>query len=265
MLATVVVVVGVVEASGGLAVAEYRIDDLARAAGTTVRNVRVYQDRGLLPPPRKEGRAGIYGEPHLGRLRLIGQLLERGYTFAHIGEFLEAWQRGRNLTDLLGLEEVLTTPWSDELADYVSAEALAELFGADQLTPENLAVAVAQELVLPDGDRFRVPSPRLLHAGSELVRAGIPLAVVLGLSASLATDMQASARRLVGAVADHVVLPATASVDASLAEIGALIYRLKPLAQLAVDAHLAKAMEEQVRATVQDHMRIAADDPAAAS
>ena len=29
--------------------AEYRIDDLARAAGTTVRNVRAYQDRGLLP------------------------------------------------------------------------------------------------------------------------------------------------------------------------------------------------------------------------
>jgi DNA-binding transcriptional MerR regulator len=85
-------------------VAEYRIDDLARAAGTTVRNVRVYQDRGLLPPPRREGRTGIYGEAHLARLRLIGQLLERGYTFAHIGEFLEAWQRGRNLTDLLGLE-----------------------------------------------------------------------------------------------------------------------------------------------------------------
>ena len=31
--------------------AEYRIDDLARAAGTTARNVRAYQERGLLPPP----------------------------------------------------------------------------------------------------------------------------------------------------------------------------------------------------------------------
>src|SRR5204863_6803631 len=71
----------------GRAVAEYRIDDLARAAGTTVRNVRVYQDRGLLPPPRREGRTGLYGEPHLARLRLIGQLLEKGYTFAHIAEF----------------------------------------------------------------------------------------------------------------------------------------------------------------------------------
>ena len=244
--------------------AEYRIDDLARAAGTTVRNVRVYQDRGLLPPPRRDGRTGVYGEPHLARLRLIGQLLERGYTFAHIAEFLQAWQRGRNLTDLLGLEEVLTTPWSDEVDDYVTWEQLVDLYG-EELTPENMAESLLQELVVVDGDRFRVPSPRLLHAGSEMVKAGIPLSVVLGLSEMLARDMEASAKRLVGAVADHVVVPATASTDASLAEIGALITHLKPLAQLAVDAHLARAMERQVKATVQAHLQAAADGPAAAS
>ena len=247
-----------------MGVTEYRIDDLARAAGTTVRNVRVYQDRGLLPPPRIEGRTGLYGEPHLARLRLIGQLLERGYTFAHIGEFLEAWQRGRNLTDLLGLEQVLTTPWSDEVDDYVTWDQLVELYG-EELTPENMAESLSQELMVVEGDRFRVPSPRLLHAGSEMVKAGIPLSVVLGLSAMLARDMEASAKRLVGAVADHVVVPATQSYDASLAEIGALINHLKPLAQLAVDAHLAKAMEKQVRLTVQEHMQAGADGPAAAS
>ncbi len=232
---------------------EYRIDDLARAAGTTVRNVRVYQDRGLLPPPRREGRTGVYGEPHLARLRLIGQLLDRGYTFAHIAEFLQAWQRGRNLTDLLGLEEVLTTPWSDEVDDYISAEQLVERFG--EVSQDDLQTALDQQLVVQDGDRFRVPSPRLLHAGSELVKAGIPLSVVLELSASLARDMEASAKRLVGAVADHAVLPLTKSFDASLAEVGELINRLKPLAQLAVDAHLAMAMERQVRQTVEAHMQ----------
>jgi DNA-binding transcriptional MerR regulator len=242
--------------------AEYRIDDLARAAGTTVRNVRVYQDRGLLPPPRREGRTGVYGEPHLARLRLIASLLDKGYTFAHIAEFLEAWQRGRNLTDLLGLEEVLTTPWSDEVDDYITAEQLQELFG--EVSAADLETALAQELVVLDDDRFRVPSPRLLHAGSELVQVGIPLAVVLGLSAQLARDMEASAARLVGAVADHVVVPAAQSYDASLAEIGEVINRLKPLAQLAVDAHLARAMELQVRATVQAHMQSVADGPAAA-
>src|SRR5436305_1643105 len=45
--------------------AEYRIDELAREAGTTVRNVRAYQDRGLLPPPRRSGRVGLYTDAHL--------------------------------------------------------------------------------------------------------------------------------------------------------------------------------------------------------
>jgi DNA-binding transcriptional MerR regulator len=238
-------------------VADYRIDDLAREAGTTVRNVRVYQDRGLLPPPRREGRAGIYSEVHLGRLRLIGQLLERGYTFAHIAEFFAGWQSGKNLTEVLGLEEVLTTQWTDEMADYLSAEHLVELFGVDQITPENLATAIEQELVVPDGDRYRVPSPRLLHAGAELVKAGIPLAVVLELSATLARDMDASAARLIGAVQDHVVLkhPAlTEGTDADVADLTRLIHHLKPLAQLAVDAHLARAMERRVRDAIQAHV-----------
>jgi DNA-binding transcriptional MerR regulator len=242
-------------------VAEYRIDDLARAAGTTVRNVRVYQDRGLLPPPRREGRAGLYSEAHLGRLKLIGQLLERGYTFAHIAEFFDAWQSGRNLTDLLGLEEVLSGPWSDELADYVTAEQLMTMFGDEEIDPEALAEAIAQELVVPEGDRFRVPSPRLLYAGSELVKAGIPLPIVLGLSASLARDTDASARRLIGAVREHVVLPhpaltgtAVTDPEAAMADLAALIDRLKPLAQMALDAHLARAMEKHVREAIQAHV-----------
>jgi DNA-binding transcriptional MerR regulator len=247
---------------------DYRIDDLARAAGTTVRNVRVYQDRGLLPPPRREGRTGVYSDAHLARLRLIGSLLEKGYTFAHIGEFLGAWQRGRNLTDLLGLEEVLTTPWSDEVDDYVTADDLVELFGTEQLDEVSLQRALEQELVVLDGDRFRVPSPRLLHAGSELVKAGIPLSVVLDLSDQLKSDMERSAKRLVGAVADHAVLPMTESYDTSLAEVGELINRLKPLAQLAVDAHLAFAMERTIREVVEAQMQAGAEsgaDGAAAS
>ncbi len=242
---------------------EYRIDDLARAAGTTVRNVRVYQDRGLLPAPRREGRTGIYSDAHLARLRLIGSLLEKGYTFAHIAEFLAAWQRGRNLTDLLGLEEVLTTPWSDEVDDYVTWDQLVELFG-DQMTAETTAIALEQNLVVPDGDRFRVPSPRLLHAGSELVKAGIPLTVVLGLSAQLAEDMDRTAKRLVGAVADHAVLPMTESDETSLAEVSELINRLKPLAQLAVDAHLAFAMERTIREVIQTQLESGVDPAATA-
>jgi len=61
--------------TGSTASGEYRIDDLARAAGTTTRNVRVYRDRGLLPPPLRIGRIAIYNDTHLTRLRLITSML----------------------------------------------------------------------------------------------------------------------------------------------------------------------------------------------
>src|ERR1700720_4113586 len=57
---------------------EYRIDDLARLAGTTTRNVRVYRDRGLLPPPLRVGRIALYNYTNLTRLRLITSNAHRG-------------------------------------------------------------------------------------------------------------------------------------------------------------------------------------------
>jgi DNA-binding transcriptional MerR regulator len=108
---------------------EYRIDELARLAGATVRNIRVYQDRGLLDPPRRDGRVGIYTDAHLARLRLIGQLLKRGYTFANIGELLAVWERGGDIAEILDLESAVGLPWSDEIPAYVTAARLAEMFG----------------------------------------------------------------------------------------------------------------------------------------
>ena len=73
---------------------EFTIDELAREASSTVRNVRAYQDRGLLPPPEKRGRTGIYTDVHLARLKIIGALLERGFTINNIRDLLVAWQEG---------------------------------------------------------------------------------------------------------------------------------------------------------------------------
>src|SRR6478735_4790641 len=91
---------------------EYRIDDLARAAGTTTRNVRGYQDRGLLPRPTRRGRIAIYTDSHLARLKVINNLLLRGFTIRHIGDFLHGISHGADLADVLGLREVVTEPWS---------------------------------------------------------------------------------------------------------------------------------------------------------
>src|ERR1700731_709963 len=82
--------------------AEYTIDELAREAGTTVRSLRVYHERGVLPPPQVKGRTGFYGPEHLNRVRTISRLLDRGIKLNGIKELLEAWDRGDDLRDALG-------------------------------------------------------------------------------------------------------------------------------------------------------------------
>lgn len=43
-------------------------------------------------------------------------------------------------------------------------------------------------LIEPEGEAFRVPSPRLLHVGAELVAAGIPLGAVLDIAGQIRDD-----------------------------------------------------------------------------
>lgn len=158
--------------------AEYRIDELAQAAQTTVRNVRAYQDRGLLPPPERRGRLGIYSGEHLARLQLIGQLLERGYSIASIRELFEAWAQGRDLAHVLGREQAIRGPGEPEQPGRLEFAELQAIFG-DDLDDAVIDRAQALGLLQFAGDHLAVPSPRLLAAGIELYRAGIPLPTLL--------------------------------------------------------------------------------------
>ena len=235
---------------------EYRIDELARLASTTVRNVRVYQDRGLLAPPRRDGRVGIYTDAHLARLRLIGQLLKRGYTFANIGELLTVWGRGGDLAEILDLESAVGHPWSDEMPGYVTLRQLQEMFGADVID-ENLDRAQKLGLLEPDGARFRVPSPKLLSAGLELTAAGMPLRAVLQLAERLRAHVDAAASDLAATVTGHVLsahLTGGILEGPDVAEVAAITRRLRPLAQSAVDAMLAQAMSQHVQEALGDHL-----------
>ena len=52
----------------------YKLDELAKAAGTSPRTVRYYVQRGLLPPPTFRGKDTAYSREHLVRLRAIRKL-----------------------------------------------------------------------------------------------------------------------------------------------------------------------------------------------
>jgi DNA-binding transcriptional MerR regulator len=94
-------------------VPEYRLDELASLSGLSARNIRAYRERGLLDPPRREGRSAFYDDRHLTQLRIINELLRKGFTSAHIAEFLSSMRDGQDLADVLGLQPNASAPRRD--------------------------------------------------------------------------------------------------------------------------------------------------------
>ncbi len=227
------------------------IDELARAAGVTTRSIRAYQTSGLLPHPRLSGRVGVYDDGHLARLRYIAHLQERGFSLAAIRDLLTAWEEGRSLSDVLGFEDALTAPWTDEAPGRVDAEELRQMFPDTEDEPGFVRRAVDLGLLEPEGDGWRVPSPTLLRGGAELVAAGVPLAAVLDEHALLSFDMARIAERFVALFEHHVWEPfVMAGLPAErLPEVTDALLRVRPAAAAAVKAVLGQAMEAAVAAS----------------
>ncbi|ODA70063.1 zinc-responsive transcriptional regulator [Streptomyces sp. AVP053U2] len=206
---------------------EYRMEELARLAGITVRTLRFYRERKLIPPPRREGRIAWYDDQHLARLRTITALLERGHTLNGIAELAEAFDHGRDVGELLGVD----TP-TEETPVRLTPEELADYFAGD-VTPENLAAAMDLGYLGTDGEEIVHISRRLLDVSSALVREGIPLAEVLRAGREVRAHTEAMADLFAGLILRHAPEEA--------------VRRLRPLARSVVDAELSLAMDRRLR------------------
>ncbi|UGY92502.1 MerR family transcriptional regulator [Streptomyces gobiensis] len=246
--------------------AEYRIEDLAHHSGATVRTIRAYQDRGLLPKPQRRGRANVYDDTHLSRLRQIADLLDRGYTLASIKELLEAWDNGRGLGGVLGLVAEVDGPWTDESPDRVTRADLDASFGGEH-NDEAVAEAVALGVLVPVPDRpdeFLVPSPQELAVAAELYAAGVPLLAVTEHLRELRTQVEHIAARFLDFTQEHVFARYLGHLhtDTEAAEAAALVRRLRPLAQQTVDAELARAMRTLAAQHLRHHLHAIPPSPA---
>ncbi|KLO44579.1 MerR family transcriptional regulator [Mycobacterium nebraskense] len=235
---------------------EYRIDDLARLAGTTTRNIRVYRDRGLLPPPLRVGRIALFNDTHLTRLRLITSMLDRGYTIAHVREMLSAWEEGKNLGDVLGLENAIAGTWTTEKPETMP------LADAQRLVddPDAFERLVVLQVIRVDGARATVTRPKLIEAFNEIRGYGVKLEKLVALHEQIVPEVDKISDMLVRAGAEHVLdrikpgepLPA----DAEIAELITMLVRFRTQAVATVTATLASSIESHIESLVS---RILAD------
>jgi DNA-binding transcriptional MerR regulator len=252
----------------GTAAREYRVEELAAAAGIPVRTLRFYRERRLLPPPRRDGRIAWYCEDHLARLRTIAALLERGHTLGGIAELIAAWEKGRTLdavAELLGLESALATPWSDETPVRLTPQELADYFGED-VSAENLTAALEAGYIAIDGEHVVHVSRRLLDASAALVREGVPLSAVLDAGRVVRGHVDALAELFTQVIRVHVLSPLAGLPPGEAHRITEALQRLRPLAKSIVEAEMSLAMDRRVRGEIDTwlHERAGAADAASA-
>ncbi|MEV6794943.1 MerR family transcriptional regulator [Streptomyces sp. NPDC051320] len=220
------------------------MEELAKEAGITVRTLRFYRERKLIPPPRREGRIAWYDEHHLARLRTIAALLERGHTLSGIADLATAFESGRDVGQLLGLAASEAPTWSEEEPVRLTPEQLADYFEGE-VTAENLATALNLGYLATDGDEIIHISRRLLEVSAALVTQGVPLASVLAAGHRVREHTEALTRLFTDLI--HAHLPDTEFEEA--------MARLRPLAKDVVEAELSMAMDRQVRAERESSQR----------
>ena len=203
---------------------EFRVTELAEAAGVGVDTTRFYQARGLIPAPERRGRFAIYTGHHLERVRRIRTLLDSGFSLAQIRRLEaadgEAAPSGPDsgaaaksgcldpgsTADDRGLLQALAAQRVGE--GTVSRAELASETGV----PEALVASVVQAglispLEIGGEERFPRSDLAMVKAALDILGMGMPLDRLLELAAVHATNVESLAEQAIDLFDDHVRKP----------------------------------------------------------
>ncbi|CAL9366698.1 MerR family transcriptional regulator [Streptomyces cellulosae] len=218
------------------------IDELAARAGVTVRTVRFYGTKGLLPPPvLGPRRVGRYGREHLARLELIEELQSRGMTLAAIERYLAQLPPDLSVRDL-AVQRAVVASWAPNTVETVSRAELERRAGR-ALGEEELkrlaAMDVVERIGEPGGELFKVDAG-LLRLGVELLDVPLSHESVLAARAVLTEHSRAAARELSRLLRDAVA-------DKDPHDRRSLSARMHPLVVQALLTTFQRSLKEELR------------------
>lgn len=238
--------------------AEYRIDELAHAAGTTSRNVRAYQERGLLEPPQLHGRVGIYNDAHLARLKLIDTLLQRGFNTAHIADFISGWENGKDLAEVLGLQEAVTAKWATSETARLPLDQVQAFLGSDD---SDLIDQLARvNLVRVEGDECVFIEPELMDGIVDLLKYGFDVRQLVELHAKIDKHVDDIARTMIQGGKAHITTQNGEGWLPEADDIGKtthMLNRMRELSVNTVEVLLARALDRNLAQALDDYLEAA--------
>ena len=148
------------------------IDELARASGVTVRNIRAYQARGLLLPPRVQARTGYYGPDHAARLELIKELQGEGVKLDTIKKLLDT--TGGTTEEVVRFIRTVRELFAPEARQIVHRDELAARYSGEEAGQLKRALKLGLLREVAE-DQYEEVSPRLMGAAQSMVDMGIPM------------------------------------------------------------------------------------------
>jgi DNA-binding transcriptional MerR regulator len=236
---------------------DYRIGDLARVSGVTSRNIRAYRERGLLDPPRRQGRTAWYDDHHLSQLSIINQLLSKGFTSSHIADFFEGMRKGETLADILGLQQAVLDVWQTgapadagpaETAQPVRIDIDPAGDEADRLRQAGLAE------VTPDG--VMLDDPTIAAIVARAPDQALYVRAVLEVFASTRAPIDDIAARVVAVLERNALsLYGTGYVPGAgfLPELTGVVQDYRELGGRVVARQLDVALQQQVLRVLSDY------------
>ncbi|MFD0357030.1 MerR family transcriptional regulator [Streptomyces sp. NPDC127110] len=225
------------------------VDELASKAGVTVRTVRFYSTRGLLPPPViGPRRVGHYGPEHLSRLALIEELQHQGMTLSAIQRYLDALPDDLSAHDL-AIHRALVATWAPDAAQEVSRAELERRAGRT-LSDGDLRRLAAMNVVSESGagEGFRV-DVGLLRLGVALLDVPIAHETLLVARGILLEHARTAAHQLTALFRDEVWGPFTEDEDdpERVESMKALSAHMQPMVVQALVTAFQRSLKEELR------------------
>ena len=224
------------------------IDQLAERSGISVRTIRFYTGRGLLPAPQLRGRTGLYGPDHLARLELVSELSALGFTLAAIEAQLARLPAEVGAEELV-LHRALLTPWVPEQVEELSVDELARRAGR-ALSPSDLDALEGLGVItrLAEGV-LRLHGPALLGQGLEVLESGLPTETWRRAHAIIERHTTALAEDLMAMFQDEVLQPYRdrGRPTEERARLATALAQLKPITVRGVVTAFGRAVNRTIR------------------
>lgn len=171
---------------------EYRVEELAAAAGLPVDTIRFYQARGLLPSPQRVGRTAIYEEAHLERLRKVRALLADGVPLALIKRLLDQGPGA-------GPDPLVAALVQAQLGErtYTRAELAREAGIPEPLVQAAQSAGLVAPMRVGGEERYSDADLGMARAAFAILQAGLPLDELLSIAVDHARGVQAVTERAI--------------------------------------------------------------------